>query len=943
MPTTPSRGAVATAVAVALVAALGAGSIPAFGAGAPDGERDQRSDDVAATGSVPNGTNATVMVAPRGSADRLTSVAAIERGREAGWLTPSPVLAAGDTLAFRLRLPGMAERVANATGDTDDARFRSVLAGENVSLRVVQRHVSPHRDRQIFSLNGSRGQTVVADPGNDIYYVAADLADVPDAAGDPGTDAHLRYGEFVPRLVVGGEHRLNPGSVDEPNRTGRFVVLERDATLTGADRSGRLVPGLAAAPNQTVTGYTALAPGSTVTVRVTNVTGIEAPRTATARVTRETVDPDEWGPPKFAFETALNLSDVQPGTEIGLVVTSNGTVVDDQYEQDRFRAPVDASGAAVELLTAGPIRNGAVRIHRATLPGGGFVTVVRQSDDTVVGSSDYLDPGTHEGLRVSVSEHVAGNSTLRVSLAHDSDGDGNYFRSADRHYAGSMRPVGATVSWNATAAAIDTRTAPNATVLVAPSGTGARLQSVADIERARANGTVTPQEFVALGDTFVLELQAPGITGAVANESGSTADARFRSFLDRPNVSLGLAWTETGPERPPYRFRLDGSSARAAVADPANDTYYVTADLLTLPYTSPGDDWQTGDPPLFRGVEPALVFEVNGSHRLPPVDGDDSNDPVRFAVTDGQVDLVGDTSASALDPGLAAAPNQTVFGVTSFAPGTRLTVSAANATGTVTPHRTTARVYRSGTYGPDIGDAPVFRTGFDLSDVEPGTTLTLTIREEGGASRDAYESDPFSVPVDSPRAAVEPAGDPLANGTVRVANATLPDGGFVVAEGAGGGPVLGASEYLDAGTHRGLGVGLNETARNESAGYHVFLAHDSDGDGNYSREVDRAYADSMNAVGVTVSRSNVANETETQPDDTTDPTDSGPTATVASPTPTATPHSDPTTTPGATETATGTADPTTTSGDGPGFGAVAALIGIVGAAILAARRRESRE
>lgn len=474
MTAPPSRGALAVVAAVALVAAaLAVGSVAALGADGPAGGTDRLGGDAVATPSAPNGTNATAMVAPRGSVDRLASVAAIERGREAGWVTPSPVLAAGDTLVLRLRLPGMAGRVANASGDTADARFRSVLAGESVSLRLVQRHTSPERSRKVFYLNGSRGQVVTADPANDTYYVAANLAAISDATGGPGTDYHIRNGDFIPRLVVNGEHRLNPGPIGAPNRTARFVRADREARFSGAD-DGALSPGFAAAPNQTVAGHTTLAPGSTVSITVTNATGIEVPRTATARVSRATTDDD---PPKFVFETGLNLSGVDPGTGISLAVASNGTVISDGYEHDRYRAPVDSPGAAVDLR-ADPILDDSIRIERATLPAGGFVVVERTSDGTVVGSSDYLDAGTHEGLRVRVSGHVADNSTLRVSLARDSDGDGQYFVSADRYYADSMRPAGASVSRAAASTATVTATAtPTVTPTATPTDVPTTVES----------------------------------------------------------------------------------------------------------------------------------------------------------------------------------------------------------------------------------------------------------------------------------------------------------------------------------------------------------------------------------------------------------------------------------------------------------------------------------
>jgi hypothetical protein len=680
------------------------------------------------------------MVAPRGSVDRLASVAAIERGREAGWVTPSPIFAAGDSLVLRLRLPEMTDRVANATGDTADARFRSVLGQENVSLRIVQRHVSPHRPRQTFYLNGSRGQAVAADPANGTYYVAADLATLPDAAGDPGIDDHLTEAEFVPRLVVDGDHRLNPGSVDAPNQTGRFVLFDREASLSGADVDEHLTPGFAAASNQTVTGYTALAPGSTVTVTVTEATGIETPRKATARVVGSMVDYDEYGPSKFAFEAALNLSGVEPGTEIRLDARPERTTADGDDRRNEYRAPVDSSAAAVDLA-ADPILDDSIRIDRATLPDGGFVAVERPSDGTVVGSSDYLDPGTHEDLRVRVGDHVADDSTLRVSLAHDTDGDGQYFVSADRHYADSMRPVGATVSWNATAAAIDApTTAPTATVLVAPSGRREALSSRAAIQRAQRNGWLTPSDLLAKGDTFVLRLTAPGIADALANESGPTDEARFRSFLDRSNTSLLVSEKAPTTHFPREHLYLDAANATTVVADSDNDTYYVAADLTALP-RSTGDDGerQFSEPRLVDGDEYLPRFVVDGAHRLNPgdIEGPDRTGQFVVEAPDASVAVTNETTETVT---LAPAPNQTITGYTNLAPGSAVTVRLSNGTGDPFPLSKTVRVER---------ERYRFRASFDLGAAVPNSSFDVHVQADGRPLDDTHDGyvDPELAPT----------------------------------------------------------------------------------------------------------------------------------------------------------------------------------------------------
>ncbi|MFC7193506.1 BGTF surface domain-containing protein [Halosimplex aquaticum] len=485
---------------------------------------------------------------------------------------------------------------------------------------------------------------------------------------------------------------------------------------------------------------------------MTNATGIETPKTATGQVTRATARPDEYGPPKFVFESVLNLSGVQPGTEIGLVVTSNGTVISDQYEQDRFRAPVDSAGTAVELPATSPIRNDAVRVERAVLPDGGFVAVEQVADGTVVGSSGYLDPGTHEGLRVRVSEHVADNSTLRVSLAHDSDGDGRYFVGADRSYADSMRPVGATVSWNATAAAIDDSTkTPNATVMVAPSGKREALSSRAAIRQAQREGWLTTSETYTKGDTFGLRLTAPGIAGAVANKSGATDEARFRSFLANTNTSLMVIQKYPTPSRNRQQLYLDAANVTTAVADLDNDTYYVAADLAALPSSSPNDDERSfSEPWLIDEHQYVPRFVVDGHRRLNPGDIGEPNRTGQFTIFDPDATVAFPNETAVTVPA-GPAPNQTITGYTNVAPGTTVTVRLFNGSGEPFPITETARVTRE---SPPAADSEEnrFRATVDLSGADPGTEFLIEIGANGTLIGGPYRGyvDPELAPTATP-------------------------------------------------------------------------------------------------------------------------------------------------------------------------------------------------
>lgn len=476
------RSACRRAVVVAVMVAAVAG----FASGAPAEDlRPVLSDQTVAhdssgvagpTASASNETNLTVMVAPEGSRDQLPSISAIERGREEEWVTTTETAAMGDTVVIRLTAPALSNAVANASGETDDARFRSVLGSENVSFTVTEKHVSPQRARLSFSLDGSSGQSVLADPANDTYYLVADFRGVPVSENKTGSDVNFYGGLYVPQLVVDGTHQLNPGWVGQENRTGEFEFVGQWASPDGTDRDAVLRPGFAATANQTLTGNTTLAPGSTVTVSVKNSAG-DPVSNATARVTRDSDDRDEYDSLNPVFRTELNLTGVEPGTAIQIVLSSNGTVFG-VYGDKGYRAPVDSPEAAVELA-AKPFENGTVRVERAVLPHGGFVAVNPAGEDRVIGSTDYLEPGTYEAFRVNVTEPLR-NESFRVFLAHDSDENQAYFVPIDRLYADDMQTVSVTApavdpgtetpTSTATPTPTDTRT-PTATPTRTPTAT----------------------------------------------------------------------------------------------------------------------------------------------------------------------------------------------------------------------------------------------------------------------------------------------------------------------------------------------------------------------------------------------------------------------------------------------------------------------------------------
>ncbi|QPV61434.1 PGF-CTERM sorting domain-containing protein [Halosimplex litoreum] len=306
--------------------------------------------------------NATVMVAPNGSREHLDSLAAIERARERGWLTRTNEVALSDTLVLRLTVPGVAGAVANESGATDEARFRRLLAGSNASLLLSERMPGPSRPRQHLSLDWANTTTVVADPDNDTYYAAADLTALPWGSSHDHEVDEWSFDEsflvdgtdYVPRLVV-GEHRLNPGDISEGGRTGEIRIFQPDATVTFPMEEGGTVP-LAPAPNQGIAGWTNLAPGSTVTVTLSDGAGDPFPVTETVRVTRERPPENEAGA-RYRFRAEFDLRGAAPRTTFDIRVRSNGTQLgplNSWEEGEGYRGYVDPVLAPTDTPTTTP-------------------------------------------------------------------------------------------------------------------------------------------------------------------------------------------------------------------------------------------------------------------------------------------------------------------------------------------------------------------------------------------------------------------------------------------------------------------------------------------------------------------------------------------------------------------------------------------------------------
>ncbi|WP_254821329.1 DUF7282 domain-containing protein [Haloglomus halophilum] len=205
-----------------------------------------------------------------------------------------------------------------------------------------------------------------------------------------------------------------------------------------------------------------------------------------------------------------------------------------------------------------------------------------------------------------------------------------------------------------------------------------------------------------------------------------------------------------------------------------------------------------------------------------------------------------------------------------------------------------------------------------------------------GADDGPYTNNEGNATVDAATITVERVAtvtlnDQTTNGdSVLVESARLPDGGFVTIHDATVsddpfGSVRGTSAYLDSGTSADINVSL-DTPVEESGQFFAMPHRDTDGDETYdfvssNGDDDGPYLNADGQIVLDSGQISLAGEMTPTPTEADEPT------------PTPTEADEPTPTDGE--------ETTTTSSDGqPGFGLAVSLIALVGAALIALRRRD---
>jgi PGF-CTERM protein/surface glycoprotein (TIGR04207 family) len=410
-------------------------------------------------------------------------------------------------------------------------------------------------------------------------------------------------------------------------------------------------------------------------------------------------------------------------------------------------------------------------------------------------------------------------------------------------------------------------------------------------------------------DTYAfLQERDPGTVGTQVNGSADVFEAGF--VLDNPNAN------ELDRE-----FALDDTDDFTFLPDYENNTYYVAVaiDEVDQDKLEDGNRWNA-------------TFGFEEYDAIGPVLGGEGGGNVSSKWVYEEADATLDTVNQQVE--IRNLENQTITGQTNVAAGTQLQVRVQSQNDN-SPFLTTldTRVQE----GNGTSDNPnEFTFTGDFSTRSAGINFTAVVRRSGTEISETYDGRLLGEPTASVTFNDQSVSSEVDTQGVSVASVTMSDGGYVVIH-AEDGSVIGASSYLEAGTHEDVRIALDENI-DEDAELIAMPHLDTDGDNVYEFEggsLDAPYTDDEgNPVTDSAAVSVVVDTPVPSP--------------TPSPTPTPTPTETPTTTEETTEPMTTTEPedttepptPTPTTADGPGFGVVVALIALLAAALLAARRRD---
>jgi len=412
--------------------------------------------------------SAAPMVAP--SSDSLSDAGAVVDAAE-----PGSTVAAGDNAVISIEESGLETSL-------NDSDLSGGAAAEGIEVEFVQREKPPNEDRHRVLATAGDDVTVLPRFGDDSVYVVWDT-------GNLSLDGARTYDVSV-RLV--GDHH----DAVEKNRT----VTTTSFTVEPVWFSLSADPGYTLHPwngtNVSVLGRTNLAPGTEVELRTRRID-------PTFLMTRTATVTDNG-----SFEAAFDYDPHGRGYEAPLWVLGH---------RDATEASVDVISANASVTVRDQVSQDVIVVEEATLGGGGFVSLTAGREE-ILGTTDYLEPGTHDSIRIELNESLTESTDVRAVAYMDRNRNRSYDAIWDPAYTSGNATVNDTARVTVPTGATTTTT-PNATPTNAtPANATPANATPANATPANATpASATPTPDPAAGLDFVVPTDV-----AVVSESPVT-------------------------------------------------------------------------------------------------------------------------------------------------------------------------------------------------------------------------------------------------------------------------------------------------------------------------------------------------------------------------------------------------------------------------------------
>jgi hypothetical protein len=425
----------------------------------------------------------TIQTAPRSAFDHLDTVSNVST-----FATEDETIAIGDVLVLSLSSSELPDALASDSNSTERRLLELVQSG-TIDFEISQMNATDDTAKTLnLSATIENGGLRVL-PGENTVHI---VIDTDRAVFDHmGTTVRMESGDRFKVTSTG--HGGSGAAV-----SGSFRIVSRMVSFNTSDSKKVIVE---ADSNQTVTGETTVAPGTDLTIRAQSAG-------QSSFVITQIVQVREDG--TFGFD--FDFTNVTQGTSFTL------TIPDQRFENNAStpgvvrRPPTASVRISNQQHNAESVRT--VLIRSVNLSDGGFVAVYNQSflaSDNVTtshrsfrGTSQYLTPGKHTNVRITLDRPYTHNGTVIVVPHLDTNNNTKYDfitsnGSVDSPYLGTdgdpiVTSANVTVSQTGTATGFASTPSPLATGTdggngtTAPSGTNTNGTAEAASGTARSAG-----------------------------------------------------------------------------------------------------------------------------------------------------------------------------------------------------------------------------------------------------------------------------------------------------------------------------------------------------------------------------------------------------------------------------------------------------------------------